>query len=76
MPMEASGMGRVLGLLSSLKLERYAAAFEASGYDDLPFLLSIADDRAELDALAIEVGLLPGHAHRLRVELGRMVGGG
>ena len=63
-PMEA-----VRRLLTTARLEQYAAAFDEAGYDDISYLLSIAGQAEALRELASHVGLKPGHAARFACEL-------
>jgi hypothetical protein len=68
------GMDGVRSLLATARVEQYAPSFEESGYDDLPFLLSIAHNRSRLDELHRHVGFKPGHAARFEHELVNKVG--
>ena len=49
--------------LEGLKLSRYAAAFEAAGYDDASMIPEL--DEKDLDAIGVE---LPGHRKRLLIN--------
>ena len=58
--------------LASLGLAQYAAAFEAAGYDDLGYLLSLpsrADGQARVDGVAAAAAMRPGHASKLAAYL-------
>ena len=60
---DLEGMDAVRAVLADMKLQSYAAAFEDVGYDDLPWLLSLDEER--LLALASQdVAMKPGHAHK------------
>ena len=49
--------------LESLKLSRYAPAFESAGYDDASLIPEL--DEKDLDAIGVE---LPGHRKRLLIN--------
>ena len=68
----AGGMDEVRAALASLGLAQYAAAFEAAGYDDLDYLLSLAsraDGQARVDGVAAAAAMRPGHASKLAAYL-------
>ena len=55
-------------MLEAIKLGQYAEAFEAQGYDDMPFLRSMGSGEgggALLDALASQTGMKAGHVRKL-----------
>ena len=59
-------------LLIQCRLTDYSVPFDDQGYDDLPFLISIANDREKLDELAGHVGFKPGHKSKFEWALGRI----
>eukprot|EP00966_Prymnesium_polylepis_P248251 5739944-Prymnesium_polylepis.1 len=61
------GFAEVAAALRRFGLAQYAEAFDAQGYDDLPFLRS--RPHGELHRLAQDtVGMLPGHARKVRLQ--------
>ena len=56
---QLDGMDAVRALLVDMRLEQYAEAFDELGYDDMHFLLSLAED--ELKEIAEAVHMKPGH---------------
>ena len=67
-----STLGEIREALASLGLAQYAAAFEAAGYDDLDYLLSLAsraDGQARVDGVAAAAAMRPGHASKLAAYL-------
>ena len=71
---EQHGMARVRDLLSGFRLEQYADAFDAAGYDDYDYLLDLgrghtagslhAHDKAALQTVTQDVGMKPAHAQK------------
>jgi len=58
----ANEMDQVRRLLRMLRLEKYAGAFAAAGYDDADFLMQLSAEDAQ--RVAQTVGMKPGHAHK------------
>ena len=68
---DGSGMRGVNVLLARARVLAYSADFDAAGYDDLPYLLSLHGQPERLALVAFHVGFKPGHAARFQMELGR-----
>ena len=62
-------MAEVVALLARFKLSQYAAAFYREGYDNLGFLLRMADNEAALEMLAANVGFKVGHKAKFKALL-------
>ena len=56
-------MEEVKAMLTQLRLEQYAAAFDEMGYDDLSYLQSLTP--GEIAEVAANVAMKPGHAQKL-----------
>lgn len=56
----------LLEWLTSIKLETYADAIIEEGYEDLPFILELAE--GDIDELAADVKMKKGHAKKFNVE--------
>ncbi|CAK0801071.1 unnamed protein product [Prorocentrum cordatum] len=65
-------MDAVMQALTSLRLERYARAFEELGWDDLEYMQTLDDE--EMRGLVNDVGMKPGHASKFDKFL-RCIGG-
>ena len=67
-------MAGVRQLLEESRLGAYAAAFEEMGYDDVGFLMRLANDSARPERLQMmneHVGFKPGHAMRFLDTVGK-----
>lgn len=65
-------MEAVVQALASLRLERYARAFEELGWDDLEHMRTLDDE--EIRGLVNDVGMKPGHASKFNQFLRRTGG--
>ena len=60
-------MDAVHATLVEMRLESYAAALEAEGWDDLGYLAAVDEERRR--EIGISVGMKPGHAMKFSMLL-------
>ena len=68
----AAAATSVQQLMCCFKLEMYAAALDANGYDDLEFLLELGSYPEELKEVADEVKMKPGHKSKFCLYMADM----
>lgn len=65
------GTDAMRAVLVEMRLESYASAFEADGWDDLPYLVGLDEERRK--EIGVSVGMKPGHAMKFSTMLLQVV---